>query len=389
MHKKNFLNKFMNKLCAKKIPECPHLSDCSGCDESAQGVPPPIWEEMQSYFLKHNCSFCFFSQELTCWRLRAKLAVRQEKGEIKIGLFRRGSHRVVEMPLCPAHHPRINEALVWLKKEMKKFGISGYEENEKKGDVRYLQMTVERASGKVALVLVVNDEGLSSKMKEFASVLFEEKFLWHSIWVNFQPKATNTIFGPSWILLHGEEFTFEDILKEKIAFHPAAFFQAHLSLFEKMIESIRGHCDDVSSLAEFYAGVGLIGKCLKDKASKIYLVEANAYSQRSFLATLRKEEEKLFSYFSCDVDQKISLCSEVETIVVDPPRKGLSSSLLDAIAQKDLGQLIYLSCYFPSFKKDLERLLEKGWRLENVEGYLLFPGTNHVELLAFLKKHQS
>ncbi len=373
----------------KKMAICPHRSNCSGCAKDAHLLPPPIWQEMKAYFLNHGCTPEFFSQELTAWRLRAKLAVREQAGALKIGLFRRNSHEVVEMPDCPAHHPRINESVFELKKEMHQAHILGYEETTNRGDVRYIQLTVERSSQKVQLVLVFNSPCLTSKMEAFAKTLFEKSSLWHSIWINLQPAATNTIFGPTWHHLQGEEFLRETILGEAIAFHPAAFFQAHMALFETMIESIRKNILTTPSIAEFYAGVGLIGKCCKNRAAHIDLVEENPFAESSFFASLKKEEEKTFSYFCCDVDQKIDLCKDAKTIIVDPPRQGISSALLQAICQKESGQLVYLSCYFPSFRRDVEQLVQQGWTIEKAEGYLLFPGSDHVEILAFLKKNLS
>jgi tRNA/tmRNA/rRNA uracil-C5-methylase (TrmA/RlmC/RlmD family) len=46
------------------------------------------------------------------WRCRARLAVRvDENGALTVGLFRRGTHQVVEIPRCVVHHPRINQAV--------------------------------------------------------------------------------------------------------------------------------------------------------------------------------------------------------------------------------------------------------------------------------------
>jgi 23S rRNA (uracil1939-C5)-methyltransferase len=383
----------MNMLPTKN--ECPHLSTCSGCDQEATLLPPPIWKQMEEYFLTQKIKPSFFHKELKGWRLRAKLAVREEKGKLLIGLFEKKTHHVRELSDCYAHHPLINEALVVLKKILLEWKISGYQEKENRGSLRYLQLTVSRKTPKVQLVFVVNEKVLSSQWKALAHYLFSKQPIWHSIWVNLQPSSTNTIFGSSWHLLEGEEFLFEEVEQEKIAFHPAAFFQAHQSLFEEMVASIKRQISPCETLVEFYAGVGVIGKCLRDKAKTIFFVEANPFAQKSFLASLSSEAKgqksctkgiTADSYFSCDVEEKASLCKEADLIIVDPPRKGLSSLLLEEICQKKKGELIYVSCYFPSFKRDLEKLSSFGWKVEKVEGYLLFPGTNHVETLAFLKK---
>ena len=70
------------------------------------------------------------------------------------------------------------------------------------------------------------------------------------------------------------------------------------------------------------------------------------------------------------------------TIVVDPPRKGLERKFLDAICNaKQLKRLIYVSCGWESFKRDCA-LLCRSWRLSQAELFLFFPGTEHLEVLA-------
>ena len=50
------------------------------------------------------------------WRCRAKLAVRGRPGKPLVGLFKRGSHDVVDIvPGCRIHHPRINQAAALIK----------------------------------------------------------------------------------------------------------------------------------------------------------------------------------------------------------------------------------------------------------------------------------
>mmetsp|Transcript_19273 Transcript_19273/g.59481 ORF Transcript_19273/g.59481 Transcript_19273/m.59481 type:complete len:218 (-) Transcript_19273:32-685(-) len=48
--------------------------------------------------------------------------------------------------------------------------------------------------------------------------------------------------------------------------------------------------------------------------------------------------------------------------------------------------LAYVSCGFGAFQRDADRLLAAGWRLDSVEGHLLFPGADHVETLAVFRR---
>lgn len=102
-----------------------------------------------------------------------------------------------------------------------------------------------------------------------------------------------------------------------------------------------------------------------------------------------------------------------DVIIVDPPRKGLEKEVLDELCKKvnpnqdyaesaslltaqdhranwvnDAKYLIYVSCGFDALARDAERLLTSnaGWRLESATGYLLFPGSDHVETLCCFRR---
>jgi tRNA/tmRNA/rRNA uracil-C5-methylase (TrmA/RlmC/RlmD family) len=95
-----------------------------------------------------------------------------------------------------------------------------------------------------------------------------------------------------------------------------------------------------------------------------------------------------------------------QVLVVDPPRKGLEDEVLDELCKpfdpsqpyvesssvltipddkvnwtNDIQTLVYVSCGFDALARDCDRLLSSraGWRLESATGYILFPGSDHVE----------
>ena len=76
-------------------------------------------------------------------------------------------------------------------------------------------------------------------------------------------------------------------------------------------------------------------------------------------------------------------------LIVDPPRKGLDDEVVDYLCgdkkkTKNLELIVYVSCGFQAFQRDCDALVQSGrWRVEFAEGYLLFPGADAIETLAF------
>lgn len=346
---------------------CSHFSKCSGC-ELVDYLNPPIWIEALAFFREHNIEPSFIHDGFSQTRLKAKLAVRQGP---EIGLFKKNTHDVISIPNCLVHHPSINRAVAIIKKEIVEQNVIPYREKPPSGVLRYVQMFVERATGKIQLTLVANNGDL----EPFCKALLKHD-LWHSIWINGQPDPTNRIFGDSWKLIHGEPFLWQTLNALPIPFHPGAFSQTHLPLFEKMLQKIETWVNPGEKVLELYAGVGAIGLSVRHKTKELTLVENNPFAHLSF------QQMKTGVSYLC-IDAKEADLSGYDLIIVDPPRKGLDPQIIPKL---DSSRLIYVSCGFESFKRDCKQLISEGWKIKEASGYLLFPGTNHVETLALFEK---
>lgn len=325
----------------------------------------------------------FFEEGFLGSRWKAKLAVRGARQAPQIGLFKARSHEVLSIPHCKVHHPSINRARALLERSMEKMGVEPYRETPSGGAIRYAQFFVERDTGKVQLTLVLNQKEKTPWVSAFLQELLKEE-IWHSIWVNYHPTATNSVFGSDWELLWGDTWLWQRLHTVFVAFHPGSFAQAHLPLFERMVKSVEEWVPQGSSCLELYAGAGAMALNLAEKCQKLDLVENNPWSALSFRESLKRLPVALqnrFSYRLANASE--SDLTPYDVLLVDPPRKGLDAPLLASLCQSENQQrLIYVSCSFQSFKRDAEVLVKNGWNLVKGEGYFLFPGTNEIEVLA-------
>jgi len=371
---------------------CRHFSLCSGCQIQRNFSSPPIWKEILNYFTPHQISPALFHGEMFNWRTRVKLAVRKDASHPKIGLFKANTHEVIEILDCPMHYPPINQALEIIKKTIQENQMCSFDEKNLTGLLRYLQCTVERKSNKIQLVLVFNAQTVTPLISRFVDDL-KTKMAWHSIWVNLQFGATNSIFGKKWILCEGEEFLQQTCSGVDLFFHPSCFSQAHLSLYEQAVDSILGHLLPNRRLVEYYAGVGSIGLSLVSLSSQVICIEVNPFARQCFEKAkdnILIDQQRKITFKEGLSSEWLSVLDHADVVVLDPPRKGVEKPLIEAICTaKHLEQIVYLSCYFPSFQRDAQALLKNGWIIDTAEGYLFFPGTNHVETLTFFRKKAS
>lgn len=371
---------------------CPHFDLCSGCVRNKRIDELTIFDEAKDYFAKRG----IIDLKLRIgnplgWRSRAKLAVRGSPTVPHIGLFEKGSHRVVDIPLCRVHDPAINHAVSVIKQWMIENKVMPYDEVSGKGLLRYIQLVVEKTTGRIQVTFILNKmlEGANDSLF-FNSLWSSHSDLWHSFWFNYNTRRDNVIFGPEWYLGFGAKWLWEQLCRRNICFHPASFAQANLEMFELLLERIRGLLPDNADVVEFYAGVGAIGFALIDKCAKVQCVEWNPQAELCFLETrsqLPIELAQRISYISGRSQESKHLLDKLDSkngvVIVDPPRKGLEKELLEALcASKQIGQLVYISCGWEAFQRDCNRLLTSGWHLCHAEAFLFFPGNEQIEVLA-------
>ncbi len=346
---------------------CPHFSECSGCTQSTSLEEPPVLKEALTLY-----PFTFETGSFFHWRTKAKLAVRKEG----IGLFKRGTHTTLPIPFCKVHNPLINKIVDELNKWCVKENISPYDETSHKGQLRYIQLHIERHTREVQLVLVLNEELPS----------YPTHLPLHSLWVNRNKTRTNVIFTSDWELIFGKPYLVEYYLGCPISYHPGSFAQANPEMFEKLLFDLQNLIPKKGKILDLFSGVGVIGFVLSQGGNEVMCVESHASVLKPFLETQKKLTTTIEMRIGC-VEEWLGLINGYSVIIVDPPRSGLDLRTIEALgASKTLNKLFYISCGFTSYKRDALRLKELGFIQTFGKAYLFFPGTNHIELLTCWEK---
>lgn len=369
------------------VPPCPHRPPCPGCPRygepgidpgararlerlaAAAGLPPP--EVVRGAPLGY--------------RMRARLMVRGRARSPKVGLFQAGSHRIVDIPRCGVHHPLVNRVAGALRVAIRATGCAPYAERPHAGELRALQVVVERGSESAQLVLVANGRDPEPILPLAEALRKELGGALHSLFWNGNPERTNVILGPHWQRLFGPEATRERIGGTEVFFPPGAFGQANLSLADRIVERIHGWVPGGARVVELYAGCGPIGLGLLARSRSLSFVEsapAAVVGLEMGLAARPEQERARALVLSGDAADAASLLPEAEIVIADPPRSGIDDPALAALCSAPPRRLVYLSCDLASFEAQAAQLLGGGLRLTQLVAFDLFPNTGHVETLA-------
>ena len=178
------------------------------------------------------------------------------------------------------------------------------------------------------------------------------------------------------------DITLTDVLLHTpLRYSVMSFFQVNLSLYERALKDIAAivSSDDV---VELYAGVGSIG--LTIGAKNITLVDIDRFNTIYAKENLRKASIKGEVIHSSS-EKALEYISPEKTLILDPPRAGLSPQVVSRILLVTPPQIIYLSCDPATLARDLTKLAA-SYRIKIVRAYNFFPRTPHIETLVILNK---
>lgn len=371
---------------SQRLPSCVHRPPCPGCPLYGSSLTAtPGWARLQALAASAGIPLQALSGPALGYRHRARLAVRGRPGAPQIGIFAQGSHHIIDIPGCRVHHPTINRVAKGVWRAMHTLGTPPYREQGHQGQVRYLQIAVNRAAQGAQLVVVdrgCEPEELSALMQVLVMELGPEL---HSLFWNSQPTVGNAILGPRMVQVHGQAALLEQLGGVTACFPPDAFAQANMPLFAEVVDHIHAQVPDGARVVEFYAGVGAIGLGLAVRSRVVVFNELASGSLRGLAmgrALLPKSAQERVQVRAGAAGECTDLLQGADVVIVDPPRKGLDPALLRALCQSPVSQLIYLSCGLPALLRETEALRTAGYRLRQLHAIDLFPNTEHVETLA-------
>jgi 23S rRNA (uracil1939-C5)-methyltransferase len=136
-------------------------------------------------------------------------------------------------------------------------------------------------------------------------------------------------------------------------------------------------------VVDAYAGVGLFALPLASRGCDVIAIEADAHAAADLDRNSARWIDRL-RVVPKPVERALPrvAAGSIETIVLDPPRTGLSPAALDSLARLSAPQCVYVSCDPATLARDAGRLFAHGYELDDVRAFDLFPNTAHIEAVA-------
>ena len=170
---------------------------------------------------------------------------------------------------------------------------------------------------------------------------------------------------------------------------PKSFWQSHKNAPHFILEQVLkfANIKEGERVCDLYGGVGLftlpISKILGENG-EVHLIEVNRVCIDD--ATEMFADIKNIFIHHGTVEQKLGSIKKINTIILDPPRNGVSKQVINQMIEKKPQTIIYVSCNPSTLARDTKILTDNNYTLTNIVGLDLFPMTHHIECVASFKK---
>ena len=142
------------------------------------------------------------------------------------------------------------------------------------------------------------------------------------------------------------------------------------------------------TIADAYCGVGTFALLLARHVNKVIAIEESASAIKDAQWNLR--EVSNVDIVKGKVEDVLpALASQLDGLVIDPPRAGCQQVVLDALVQYPVARIVYVSCDPSTLARDLNILCHQHpiYRLRSVRPLDMFPQTAHIECIAVLERN--
>ncbi len=322
------------------------------------------------------------------YRNKAQFPVGKDKNGVKIGFYAPRSHDIVDVEECIIQNKinrQINDIIRCFITEE---GIEPYDESTGRGLLRHIVTRVGFVTGEVLVCLVVNgrkipsSEKLVKKLRDIKGV--------KGIVLNVNTKKTNVILGDEIIVLWGQNFITDYIGNVKFEVSIKSFYQVNplqtKVLYEKALE-LAGLSGDENVL-DLYCGIGTISLFLAQKAKNVIGIEIVEQAVKDAERNAEINGFKNARFIAGSAEEVIPDIYKngfkPDLIVVDPPRKGCDSVVIDTIVKMSPQKVVYVSCDPSTLARDLKILCERGYKFDKVHVVDQFCHSTHVETVILM-----
>ncbi|MCX8021726.1 MAG: 23S rRNA (uracil(1939)-C(5))-methyltransferase RlmD [Syntrophorhabdaceae bacterium] len=409
---KNFLVGMMEGITFRSPfrvePLCPHAESCGGCtfqslsyekqleikknhllqtlkriggfreDVEIEGVVP----SPDIYFYRNNLELSFGGDESLGEHLWCGMKER-------VTPINRFTGKVTPIERCMIFSELLERLIPLWKDFLRKNRFEPYDPRSGRGFLRHLTVRESKHKGELMLILETK-EGLSVDFRclkdHIPSVAPQVTSLY---WV-INKRAGDYLHIDERHLIFGKPFIEEVLSGLHFRIYPGTFFQSNTKAAEALYREIPilGGIKRDDRVAGLYCGTGTIEISIARMCHEVLGVDGAYENIKTAKENAMANRVQNVSFHHGRVEDfrgKIK-GGNIDLLIVDPPRGGISKKGIELILSINPERLIYVSCNPATLARDLKVLTERNYKIVKVVPFDFFPHTPHMEVLTSLSR---
>lgn len=200
-------------------------------------------------------------------------------------------------------------------------------------------------------------------------------------------------------IIYGHDYLEEQIHDLYFGVSMGSFFQPNPKsaelLYQKAIDYtfIDQEYSENDTIVDLYCGTGTIGQLVANRAGgkvKVIGVDLIRKSIDDAIRNAEKNKLKNIQFYASDVKNFLKMHPEyigdIKTIILDPPRSGITPKALLHIIELGAQSVVYISCNPATQARDLLDFYAAGYQAKKISIVDQFVHTAHIESVVLLRK---
>jgi tRNA/tmRNA/rRNA uracil-C5-methylase (TrmA/RlmC/RlmD family) len=190
-------------------------------------------------------------------------------------------------------------------------------------------------------------------------------------------------------VFEGPKELVEFVGASKLQVSHSSFWQSHKSAPTVLTEAVMQYAELQSGdqVLDLYGGVGLFTAAALlavGETGRVDLVEASSSAVGD--AKINFENIPNVNIYLGDVAKIMPRIGSADVVILDPPRDGAGSLVLQQISALNPERIVYVACDPAALARDCGFANDLGWKLTKVRAFDLFPMTHHIEMVALFTR---
>lgn len=372
-------------------PRCPHATECGGCKWQHMGYDRQVREKeerLRATFTDADVA-APFEAVVRCpdpfyYRNRMDFVFGRD-GELGLKLPDKW-WATLDLRTCVLQSEEsaaiVNDVRTWARAS----GLPFWNSKTHEGFFRYLVIREGKRTGERMVVLVTSGShampnGLVEAVGERAT----------SVVHGINERLTDLSVSDRLVPLAGDAFIRESVNGIRYKITPNAFFQTNTAMAERLQDTVREFCGDLSrkTLLDLYCGSGFFS--LGIPAGRVVGIEENA--EAIACARENAEDNRVRAEYHVSRAEDFDWAGYgPDVVIVDPPRAGMHPRVIETLLSAAPRTIVYVSCKYERFLREYDGTasgapaLSTRYRITRAAALDLFPHTPHVEFVARLDR---